>query len=197
MEVEPFGNQFILLPPITAGARKEKLRYEDKGLVFTANQLLGGGWSLGALYAVADVRLDTSFPGVLASSAPGFEQFFQSRSSASLRATLQQARVFALYNDPSGFFARAEALWTAQDNYGYPRGPLVDPSRQIQLVSPMRGADFWMFNVYGGYRLPRNIGDNSVGLLNLTSIDYRLNPLNEYAELPRSFTVSVQTRLNF
>jgi len=36
-----------------------------------------------------------------------------------------------------------------------------------------------------------------VGLLNITGQDYRLNPLNEYAELPRSVTVSVQTRLNF
>jgi outer membrane receptor protein involved in Fe transport len=52
-------------------------------------------------------------------------------------------------------------------------------------------------NLYGGYRFPRNIGDITVGLLNLTNRDYRLNPLNEYAELPRSFTISIQTRLNF
>ncbi len=193
--VEPFGNQFVLTPPITTGATTEKLRYKDKGVVFTANQLLGGGWSLGALYALDEVRLDSSFPDVLRSAAPGFRQFLDNKSSTSLRATLQQARVFALYNDPSGFFARAEALWYGQDNRGYP-GTQSVPG-QNRLASPAQGADFWMFNLYAGYRLPRNIGDLSVGLLNLTSTDYRLNPLNEYAELPRSLTVSVQTRLNF
>jgi hypothetical protein len=62
----------------------------------------------------------------------------------------------------------------------------------VPLLPAASGADFWQFNLYGGYRFPRNIGDITIGLLNLTNRDYHLNPLNEYAELPRSFTVSVQ-----
>ena len=57
---------------------------------------------------------------------------------------------------------------------------------------------------------PRVVGDNriqplepfgvkliSVGLLNVTGADYKLNPLNAYAELPRKRVLAARVRLRF
>jgi hypothetical protein len=148
------------------------------------------------VYYVNKATLDTAFPDLLSSADPIDREVLQAKTSMSVRAVLQEARLFSLYNHPSGFFARAEALWVSQDNDGYPADGGMN-RQGIPLVSPANGADFWQYNVYAGYRFPRNVGDVTVGFLNLTNQDYMLNPLNEYAELPRSFTVSVQTRLNF
>jgi hypothetical protein len=35
------------------------------------------------------------------------------------KATLHQGQLFALYNHPSGFFARLEGYWARQSNVGY------------------------------------------------------------------------------
>jgi hypothetical protein len=190
----PFG--LTIQPPILPGATIQTLRYEENSLLLTANQLIGGGWSIGAIYTLNRAELDTALPDVLSSAAVGSRRTLQTKTSTSNSGLLQQSRFFALYNDVSGFFGRAEVLWAAQDNDGYPaKGAITNAG--IRLVSPANGADFWQLNLYAGYRLPRNIGDITLGLLNLTNRDYRLNPLNEYAELPRSFTIAVQTRLNF
>ncbi len=190
----PFGP--LPIKPILPAATRQTLRYKEKVLLFTANQLLGAGWSIGGVYTANKAGLDVAFPEILESARFVDQPVLRAKTSTSVTALLQQTRVFALYNDPSGFFARAEALWISQDNKGYPATG-GSTNTGIQLASPAQGADFWQFNVYAGYRLPRNAGDVTLGLLNLTSRDYRLNPLTEYAELPRSFTVSVQTRLNF
>ena len=42
-----------------------------------------------------------------------------------------------------------------------------------------------------------NLGDISVGLLNATDTDYKLNPLNPYVELPRERVVAARVRLRF
>jgi outer membrane receptor protein involved in Fe transport len=77
----------------------------------------------------------------------------------------------ALYNHPSGFFAGAAALWSHQRNEGY---------------SPdLPGDDFWQFNLEAGWRLFRRHVELRAALLNLTDQNYRLNPLNLTAELPR------------
>ncbi len=59
------------------------------------------------------------------------------------------------------------------------------------------GDDVFQLNAYVGYRLRRNFGDITLGFLNLTDQDYKLNPLNYYNELPRSRTLLVRLRLNF
>ncbi len=57
--------------------------------------------------------------------------------------------------------------------------------------------DFWQHNVYLGYRLPRRKAEVRLGFLNLFDRDYRLNPLNLHAELPRERMMAVNLRLNF
>jgi outer membrane receptor protein involved in Fe transport len=86
-------------------------------------------------------------------------------------------------NHPSGFFGRFEALWYHQQNSGY--------------ATPLPGDDFVQLNLMVGYRLRRQYGEISVGVLNLTDTDYNLNPLNAYAELPRERVFVARLKINF
>ena len=88
-----------------------------------------------------------------------------------------------MYNHPSGFFARAGALWTMQSNRGY--------------TPDLPGDNFWQFNLEAGYRFARRRAELRFGLLNLTDQDYQLNPLNLTPNLPRDRTLAVRFRFNF
>jgi outer membrane receptor protein involved in Fe transport len=59
------------------------------------------------------------------------------------------------------------------------------------------GDDFFQHNLYVGYRLKRQRAEISLGVLNLADTDYRLNPLNAYAELPRERVFLVRLKINF
>ena len=98
-------------------------------------------------------------------------------------ATLQQLGLLALFNHPCGLFARGEGAWYAQSNSGY------------QTAVP--GADFWQFNLFGGYRFFHRHAQVMVGVLNITDHDYQLNPLNLYTELPRHRTFTTSFQFNF
>jgi Tfp pilus assembly protein PilF len=152
---------------------RQDLEYEEQSLVFSVNQLLGRDWSLGARYKLTQAELETDFHNIANAVAP------DSRN----RAVLNQLNLFGIYNHPSGFFAQAQSLWTAQRNHHY------DPD--------IPGDDFWQFNLFAGYRFPRRRAELTFGLLNLTDQDYRLNPLNLYLELPRQRTLLVSLRFNF
>jgi hypothetical protein len=86
-------------------------------------------------------------------------------------------------NHPSGFFSRFEALWFHQENSGY--------------TPPLPGDDLVQLNFLVGYRLRRQYGEISVGVLNLTDTDYNLNPLNAYTELPRERVFVARLKINF
>lgn len=155
--------------PAQPAQRTEALDYEERSIACAINQLIGKRWSVGARYRLTDSRLEVASPDPAAAG----EQ----------RATLQQLSFFGAFNHASGFFARGEALWWSQANRGY---------------SPaLPGDDFWQFNIFGGYRFPRNHGELSVGVANLADEDYRLNPVNPHSELPRSRTLVVRFSLDF
>ncbi len=163
-------------PPIVPSSTAQHLRYQEQNLLCTVNQLLGDNWSLGGAYQVTVSDLRTTFPEVPRATLPALAESQQT-------ATLQQAQVFALYSHPTGFFARVEGLWFDQSNTGY---------------SPdIPGADFVQINLIAGFRFRRNYGEVSLGLLNVTDQDYKLNPLNPYNELPRDRTLAARVRLNF
>ena len=170
-------NSFGLIsPPIVPSSTPELLKYEEENLSLTLNQLVGDEWSFGARYQVAFSDLQTIFKDVPKSVAPGLADSRQ-------KATLHQGQIFALYNHRCGFFGSIEGYWARQSNVGYfPDEP---------------GDDVFQLNAYVGYRLRRNFGDITLGFLNLTDQDYKLNPLNYYNELPRSRTLLVRLRLNF
>ncbi len=169
----PFGGR--INPPIVPSSTPQELRYEEQGVLATVNQLVGDEWSFGARYQFTHSRLRTTFTDIPTSVVPGADHVEE--------ATLHQAQLFALYNHRSGFFARIEGYWARQSNVGY---------------SPdIPGDDIFQLNAYVGYRFRRNFGDVTLGFLNLTDQDYKLNPLNYYDELPRERTLVVRARFNF
>ena len=64
---------------------------------------------------------------------------------------------------------------------------------QIDLPSDA----FSQFNLYIGWRFPRQRGDLTLGVMNVGGDDYHLNPLNSYAELPHERVYAAQLRLRF
>ena len=166
------------LPNPAPSGMRENLDYQEKSLQFTANQLLGRGWALGAKYRVSEAVLNDNFADV-----PDGIFFGNFQPRQRTRGTLQQVDLTAIYNHPCGFFAGGEAQWFDQSNGGYtPAEP---------------GDDFWQFNLYAGWHFLRRKAELSAALLNIAGQDYQLNPLNIYNELPRSRTLAMRLHVNF
>ena len=154
----------------------EQLRYQERAVTFTANQLLGDDFAVGARYRVADSDLEDVFPQI-PQPLVGFHP------NRSISATLHQATLYALYYHRCGFFARNEAVWFQQSNRGY--------------APDIPGDDVWQFNVFVGYRFPRRHAELRLGVLNLFDHDYNLNPLNYYVEYPRERTFVATFKFTF
>ncbi|MEO5720930.1 MAG: TonB-dependent receptor [Chthoniobacterales bacterium] len=165
-----------LVPPIVASSAAQQLDYKEQNVLFTLNQLLGDEWSFGLRYQFIHADLTTRFREVPAA-------ILDTLAENQEQATLHQGQIFALYNHPSGLFARAEGYWARQSNEGY------NPA--------LPGEDLFQFNAYVGYRFRRNFGEITLGFLNLTDQDYQLNPLTLYNELPRERTILARMRINF
>ena len=147
----------------------QELEFKEKAISAYANQLFADYWSVGATYRVAVDELDRLTP------ATGLIENFE--------GTLHQAKLFLLFNHPSGFFTRAESLWRHQSNQGFaPAQP---------------GDQFWQHNLLAGYRFARRRAEIQIGILNLADQNYQLNPLNPHTELPRERTFTARLRLNF
>ena len=174
-----FDPSFV--PPIVPSSTPQLLKYEEENLSLTLNQLVGNEWSFGARYQVAFSDLQTIFEDDRKAANANFPDVIDRDSRQ--KATLHQGQIFALYNHPSGFSGSIEGYWARQSNVGYfPDEP---------------GDNIFQLNAYVGYRLRRNFGDITLGFLNLTDQDYKLNPLNYYNELPRNRTLLVRVRLSF
>jgi Flp pilus assembly protein TadD len=170
-----YNGSFPPPPPITPSATTQELDYKEPAVSVTLNQLLSDYWSVGAQYRFTHSSLHAELPEIPTSIYPSADQTQQ--------ADLQQARLFLLMNHPSGFFGRFEALWFHQQNSGY--------------TPALPGDDFVQLNLMVGYRLRRQHGEISLGVLNLTDTDYHLNPLNAYTELPRERVFVARLKINF
>jgi Tfp pilus assembly protein PilF len=155
--------------------------YQEESLQFTANQLLGRDWALGAQYRLSHAKLNEDYPEVTSTvyippSAP-------IAASQSLDAMLNQVNLYVIYNLPCGFFSEADARWYGQDNSGYsPAEP---------------GDNFWQFDTFAGYRFWHRAAQVTVGVLNIGNQNYNLNPLNAYSEMARERTLLVRFQFNF
>jgi outer membrane receptor protein involved in Fe transport len=158
--------------PITT---PERLNYQEKDLLLSVSQLLGEDWTAGVVYQLSNAELNTDFSAVPANVSSAYRY----RNAA----TLNEATLYALFNHPSGFFARGEAQWYGQFNYDY--------------TPALPGDEFWQLNLYAGYRFYHRHAQVQVGVLNLTGDDYRLNPLNLYTELPRTRTFAASFQFYF
>jgi outer membrane receptor protein involved in Fe transport len=170
--------------PVPFGTR-ENLEYQEKSLLVTLNQLVGGAWSFGAKYRLSQAVLHDDFIDMPDNLLPipigGTDVSLQPHQRTS--GVLHQLDLTANYNLPNGFFAQAEALWYDQSNSGY------NPAEP--------GDAFWQLNAFAGYRAFHRKAELAVGLLNIAGQNYNLNPLNVYDELPRARTLAVRFQLNF
>ncbi|HLH54686.1 MAG TPA: TonB-dependent receptor [Verrucomicrobiae bacterium] len=155
------------------------LDYQEKSVSAVVNQLLGKQVAAGVSYRVSRASLDDDVPAI----APQLSGNFSLTANRDVSAILQQLRIYGIFNHPSGFFAKAESIWSSQSNQGY--------------AAPLAGDSFWQFNVFAGYRFPRRAVQVQLGVLNIGNQDYNLNPLNLYADLPRSRTFYAGLKLNF
>lgn len=167
----------LAVPPGVPSGTREHLDYRERSFTAVVNQLLADEWSAGVAYRLSQADLDDSFVEMPSTVPSGFV------TRQDLRSTLHQVRMFTLFNHASGFFWEADALWSSQSNHGY------SPDRP--------GDDFWQFNVWAGWRFLERRAEVRLGLLNLADQDYKLNPLNLTAELPRERTLAVNVRIRF
>jgi len=162
---------------IPSGLR-ENLEYHEKTFQFTVNQLLDKEWAVGAQYGISQATLDNNFIDV-----PDGLRFTNFVPRQQTEALMQQAELFAIFNHPSGFFLRGEALWNDQSNAGY--------------TPNLPGDDFWQFNAFAGYRFFHRRAELRLGLLNIGGQDYNLNPLNLHEEYAHQRTFTMRLRLDF
>ncbi len=191
----------------------EENRYREDTLHASVAQLLGDRWSIGADYRYTRAQLRQEWGGFRAALSAGLESSSATPGSLErlardgirqFEADLHRLQLYAIYQHPCGFFARADANWYRQDPHHEARrvdftAADAGTGRARVRVSPEGplGDEFWQFDVTAGYRFLRNQCEVSVGVLNLTDDDYRLDPLTSYAELPRERTVFLRCRLNF
>ena len=153
--------------------------YDEKSVLVTLNQLMGRDWSFGLRYRASLAELQVRYPGIPAAA--------QQRSNVPLDSDgdglLQELRLSALFNHPSGFFSQVAVHWHDQSNGG--------------AYQSLPGESFWQGDVFVGYRFWQRRAMVQVGLLNLTDQDYRLNPVNLYQELPRERTLMCRLQLSF
>lgn len=162
-------------PPLNLpSSTSQFLDYEEQSFSATLNQLLSDEWAVGAGYRFTRSELRTRFPEIPVSVSPQADKTEQ--------ADLQQVNLYVRFNHPSGFFAHAESQYYHQQNQGY--------------AVPRPVENLFQQNFFLGYRLRRERGELSVGVLNAFNEDYRLNPLNPYFELPRERVFVVRLKFN-
>jgi outer membrane receptor protein involved in Fe transport len=162
----------------TLSGVQESLNYQEQSLLFTANQLVGRDWSFGAQYHLSQAVLNENIVGATNLIVPA-----NFPTTQRLQGILNQVDLIAVYNHPCGFYAQSEAHWYSQNNSGY------DPAEP--------GDNFWQLNAFAGYHFLHRKAEVTLGLLNLTDQNYKLNPLNLYNELPRSRTLALRLQINF
>ena len=169
LDYSPMPTLFVATPSQIL----QTLNYEERSFVLSLSQLVGREFAFGARYKLSDADLKVRYPDVP-------QAYFPETHDNALLHTLD---TYAIFNHPSGFFAEAQALWRMQNNYDADSG--------------LAGDDFAQINLFAGYRFRQRRAEITVGLLNLTDRNYRLNPLDLYQELPRDRTVELDFKLNF
>ena len=152
----------------------EQLAFTERSLDFSAHQLLGKYFSVGARYRLSDAHLDTLFPEISPSLG---------NNRTSLGGLLQLISLHASFQHPGGFFASVEGQGWHQELRGN--------------LAALPGDDFWQANALIGYRSPRRHFEVSLGLLNFTGQDYHLHPINLYPDLQRQRTLVTRLQINF
>jgi Flp pilus assembly protein TadD len=157
----------------------ERMEYTEWDITGSAHQLIGRDWSLGAVYRWSRANLFDNLYDITPANAAanGFTALND------YYGTLHSLDLQLIYQNPSGFFAQADGLWWHQENHNF------NPARP--------GDDFWQCNMQAGWRFFHRRAELTVGVLNVTGDNYRLNPLNLYSEPPRDRTIFTRLKVQF
>ncbi len=147
--------------PAIIGLTPEQLSYVEHAGSVSLNQLLGDGFVLGGACKITQSDLHGSFPDVSEDVI----------SASHFVSTLQEVDTYVLFNHSSGFYAKLEANWYGQGNFG------ANPAEPY--------SSFFQENIYTGYRFAHRRAELQLGVLNLSGGGYNLDPLTVYQELPR------------
>lgn len=161
-----FDSPTVTYAPATL---EESLRFQERVLDATANQLLSKHFALGLHYRLSEAELD----GVLADV---------NDSLVHQRSVLHQLAFSTRFNHPCGFFARWDSVWSHQSN--------------AADASSFDGDDFWQHNLWAGWRFWQRRAEIAVGVLNLGDQGYHLYPLSYYPETYRERTLGVSARFS-
>ena len=162
--LDPMVGDFVF-----ASSLSEEVRFRERSIGASIDQLLGTQVALGASYRLTDSDYRSDFAESPSLVVPGGFQPIRIEDSV-----LHQVSVRSAFNHPCGFFSHFRAAWYKQSNTGYE----VD----------MPGDSFWQLDAFAGYRFAQRRAQFTVGILNLADQDYRLNPLTFYHEMPRERT---------
>jgi Flp pilus assembly protein TadD len=146
----------------------ERIEYAGNSVGATIHQLLGERYALGGVYRFGRSSLERSWQ--------------ETGSLQSGDADLHSLRLQAVCNMASGFFMQSSCTlyW------------------QSYLYAMAEGdEDHQTWDMEAGWRLARQRGEVSVGLLNLLNQDYRLHPLSAIPDLPRERVLFARLRLSF
>jgi hypothetical protein len=168
-------------PNIVTASTRQHLRYDERIAAITVHQIINDSWIARAQYRVARAELEEDYPA-LAPLAPS--------PHVTHRAELHRVQLALRFLHPSGFFARAEGHWYFQQNLGSAELAGV-PERELPDES------HGQLDLAAGFRLRRQRGEITLGVLNLAADDYRLNPISSYDEMPRERVFYAQLRLRF
>ena len=150
-------------------------RFRERSLVVTLDQLVGDNWIIGSRYRLVKATLDSDFTTI--SDTASLNDGFLPRQHT--EALLHQWSVRGLFHHRCGLFARGEAQWNAQENLG------------------LGNQDFIQLNFHAGFRSPNRRWALTLGLVNATDRDYKLNPVTLYSELPHGRTATFQLQINY
>jgi outer membrane receptor protein involved in Fe transport len=157
---------------------REHVQFHEYAFDTSVHQLINEEWSFGARYRLAYAQLKRKYSD--------YQELFTNPpldNNSDWRGLLHTLDLSALYRHHSGVFTRAEAVLFAQDRE---RENTNRPSD-----------DFWEVNLIAGYRFPKQRAEVAVGVLNILDNNYRLDPINQHAEPPRSRTFYARLLLNF
>jgi hypothetical protein len=164
-------------PPFLAApsSARQRLDFSEPTLLLSVNQLTGEEWAFGGRYRLSRAGLKSDFTALSSAAIPD--------ARVEQVSLLHELKLFAIWQNAAGFFARGEGVWRVQNN---------DSS-----VTPQEDENFWQFHVLGGCRFAKRRVELTLGVLNLFDQDHHLNPLNSMVEPPRERTFIASFKFNF
>jgi Tfp pilus assembly protein PilF len=167
-------NSPIPLAPTSVSDLPQTQYFQEKDAFASVSQLIGKELSVGARYTLTSVDLSADVTVPAGTLDP---QIYNQHENS----TLNELSLFANFAAPCGFFS------SLQGNYWH----------QFNTLAGEGDDGFWQMNLYAGYRFPRRHVELSVGLLNITSQDYHIDPVTYFLEQAHSRTLVASMKFNF